>query len=137
LFGGWADPYGALDKWLAQEDDLLAGREPRTTGDGLTVDSLVQQFLETKDNLRKTGELTERSLEDYKLAGTKLIEVVGRNRPVTDLRPDDFEKLRTESTKANQAKVRSTIQRFGNTTKPFNSTRRRIVCRIQPKVSLT
>jgi len=51
LFGPWDDPHGALDKWLAQKDDLLAGRKPRATGDGLTVRSLVNQFLETKEAL--------------------------------------------------------------------------------------
>ena len=51
LFGPWADPQAALDKWLAQKDDLLAGREPRATGDGLTVDSLVNQFLASKETL--------------------------------------------------------------------------------------
>ena len=99
LFGPWDDPQGALDKWLAQKDDLLAGREPRETGDGLTVDFLVQQFLATKEALVDNGELTRRHWEDYKVTGTKLIEVFGRNRLVTDLRPDDFEKLRKEFTK--------------------------------------
>jgi hypothetical protein len=98
-FGPWADPQVALDLWLAQKDDLLVGLEPRPTGEGLTVDSLVQQFLETKDSLLKTGELAERSFEDYRLTCTKLIEVFGRNRLGTDLRPDDFERLRKEFTK--------------------------------------
>lgn len=99
FFGPWDDPQGALDKWLQQKDDLLAGREPRVTGDGLTVRSLVNQFLESKELMVNTGELTERSWEDYKLTGIKLVEVFGRTRLVSDLRPADFETLRTEFTK--------------------------------------
>lgn len=106
LFGPWADPQAALDKWLAQRDDLLAGREPKPNGDGLTVDALVQQFLETKYNLVKAGELKERSFEDYKFTGAKLIEVFGRNRHVTDLRPDDFQRLRKEFIKGQGEKRR-------------------------------
>jgi hypothetical protein len=34
-FGPWADPQAASDKYLAQEEALLAGRRPRA--DGLTV----------------------------------------------------------------------------------------------------
>jgi len=44
------DPNGqaALDKWLAQKDDLLAGRTPRPASDGLTVRDLANRFLTTK-----------------------------------------------------------------------------------------
>jgi len=106
FFGPWDDPQGALDKWIEQKDDLLAGREPRVVGEGLTVRSLVNQFLETKENLVKTGELAQRTWEDYKLIGVKLVGVFGRTRLVTDLRPADFEKLRREFTKGQGKKRR-------------------------------
>ncbi len=106
LFGPWADPQAALDKWLAQRDDLLAGREPRVTGEGLTVVSLVNQFLESKEKQKNTGELTERSFEDYDLICGKIIDVFGRNRVVTDLRADDFERLRAELAKGRGANPR-------------------------------
>ena len=106
FFGPWADSQAALDKWLAQKDDLLASREPRATGEGLTVESLVNQFLETKEALVDNGELTRRHWQDYKLTGVKLVEVFGRKRLVTDLRPDDFEKLRKEFAKGHGKKRR-------------------------------
>ncbi len=106
LFGPWADWQAALDKWLAQKDDLLAGREPRVTGEGLTVVSLVNQFLESKELMKDAGELTERSFEDYDVTCGQIIDVFGRNRLVTDLRPDDFERLRTELAKGRGKKRR-------------------------------
>ena len=47
-FGKWNDPDVALAKYLDQKDDLHAGRTPRTTGDGLSVRDLLNQFLTAK-----------------------------------------------------------------------------------------
>ncbi len=103
FFGPWNDPAGALNKWLDQKDDLLAGREPRAAGDGLTVYSLVNQFLESKERLVENGEMTPRHWENCKVAGIKLVASVGRRRLVTDLRPADFERLRKEFAKTHGA----------------------------------
>ncbi|MHC4405971.1 MAG: hypothetical protein ACYTG0_40555 [Planctomycetota bacterium] len=46
-FGPWSDPEAALETYLAQKDDLLAGREVRN-GEGLTVRELVNHFLTSK-----------------------------------------------------------------------------------------
>ena len=86
FFGPWNDPQGAVNRWLDQKDDLLAGREPRAIGEGLTVRSLVNQFLETKEALVNAGELTGRHWEDCRLTGVTLVEVFGRSRLVADLR---------------------------------------------------
>jgi len=97
-FGPWDDPEGALNLYLDQKDDLLAGREPRN-GDGLTVRELVNRFLASKESRVKTGELKQRSWEDYDATCGRVIEVFGRNRLVTDLRPTDLERLRGEFAK--------------------------------------
>ena len=49
-FGPWADPDVALEKWLREEDDLLAGREP-SNGEGLTIVQLTNHFLTSKRRL--------------------------------------------------------------------------------------
>jgi hypothetical protein len=98
-FGTWDDPQGSLEMWLAQKDDLLAGREPSAPGDGLTVFGLVNKCLESKELAVATGELTKRSWDDYHLIGGVIIKMFGENRSVTDLRAADFEKLKHEFTK--------------------------------------
>jgi integrase len=51
-FGVWADPQAALEKWLEQKDDLLAGRMPRKKkGDAGTLAELCNRFITTKSKL--------------------------------------------------------------------------------------
>jgi len=99
-FGPWDDPQGALDTYLAQKDDLIAGRTPRdSTKDGCTVEELVNKFLASKEQLVESGELTQRSFDDYHRDCRKVVAVFGHHRLVEDLTPDDFERLRTELAK--------------------------------------
>src|SRR5881227_2205242 len=57
-FGPWADPDGALVKYLEQKDALHAGRKPRVGTEDATVKDLVNQFLNQKSALRDNGELS-------------------------------------------------------------------------------
>lgn len=96
-FGSIAkDPDGtaALNLWLDQKDDLLAGRTPRVKGDGLDVRGLVNAFLTSKENLVKSGELTARTFADYHSTCERIVTAFGKYRLVTDLASDDFEALR-------------------------------------------
>jgi len=99
-FGPWEDHQGSLDKYLAQKDDLFAGRAPRdVTADGCTVRKLVNSFLASKKQLVQSGELAQRSFDDYYRECERVIDVFGRHRMVEDLTPKDFERLRAEMTK--------------------------------------
>ena len=60
-FGPWADPNAALQKYLDQRDDLHAGRTPRVQGDGLTAAELANSFLTSKEHLRETGDIANRT----------------------------------------------------------------------------
>ncbi len=102
-FGKLDDPQAALAKWLDQKDDLLAGRTPRVSGDGLTVRDLVNKFLNSKRLQVESGELTARSWGDYHSTCERVVSVFGRTRLVTDLAADDFEKLRAEISKTRAA----------------------------------
>jgi integrase len=90
------DPKGeaALQKWLEQRDDLLAGRTPRPKTEGLTVAKLCNLFLNTKSHLRDTGEIKQRTYYEYNRTTDRIVETFGGNRLVTDLAVGDFERLR-------------------------------------------
>jgi integrase len=107
-FGPWADPQKALDKFLTQKDDLYSGRRPVDPDNVFTVEVLVNKFLAHKRHLLDTGELSPRSFRDYyhedkehKALGTcqQVIDLFGWDRPVTDLRPEDFAAYRVKVSK--------------------------------------
>jgi integrase len=95
------DPKGekALETWLDQKDDLLAGRTPRAKGDGLTVADLANHFLTFKQELRDSGELAPRSYDEYHATCEMVVGAFGRNRLVDDLAADDFQALRARFAK--------------------------------------
>lgn len=95
------DPKGeaALKLWLEQRDDLLAGRTPRTSKDGLTVHEACNRFLAAKEAQRNAGDITPRSFADYFATCKRLIDSFGKARLVDDLAADDFERLRASLAK--------------------------------------
>jgi integrase len=98
-FGPWSDPDGALAKYLEQKDDLRAGRKPREATEGVTVKELCNRFLNAKKALVESGELTNRSWQDYKAATDLIISHLGQGRLVADLGPDDFATFRNKLAK--------------------------------------
>ena len=74
----------------AVKDDLLAGRTPRTKGDGLTVRDLCNQFLTAKLAKLDSGEITHLTFNDYKQTTDRIIAQFGKTRLVSDLGADDF-----------------------------------------------
>ena len=59
FFGVWADPDAALNRWLQDKDDILAGRVRRVSSgcrNGPTLRELVNQFLTTKQRLTDSGD---------------------------------------------------------------------------------
>lgn len=95
-FGPWADPDGALDRWVAEKDYLTRGRTPpKITGDELTVGVLCDSFLHSKAKSVETGELHRRTYAGYHSACKRMASYFGRNRLADDLTASDFEELRT------------------------------------------
>ena len=76
-------------------DDLRAGRTPRPKEAEVTrLADAVNAFLEAKDALRESGEITSRSCSDYQATCGRMIDVLGRDRALIDLTPADLRTLR-------------------------------------------
>src|SRR5207249_4767913 len=86
-FGPWADPDGALDKYLAEKDSLHAGRKPRPDPEAVTVKDVANAFLNAKDALLAAGELSPHTRENYQRAADTLVRHLGKSRLVSDLDP--------------------------------------------------
>jgi integrase len=93
-FGPWEDPDGALEEYNRQKDDLHAGRKPKEDTEGTTVKELCNRFLNAKQALVDTGELSPRTWTGYKQTTDEIISAFGKGRLVCDLDPDDFAALR-------------------------------------------
>jgi integrase len=87
-------PDAALASYLEQKDDLMAGRTPRPEHDALVVKDAVNAFLNSKDRLVASGELTQRTRDEYKVGTDEIVAAFGKRRRVADLGPDDFASLR-------------------------------------------
>ena len=95
-FGPWDNPQAALDRYLEHRDDLHAGRTPRLQGDVLTLRDLASQFVTAKQHQLDTGEITQRTFDDYHATCKRLLQALGKTRRVADLTPDDFVTLRKQ-----------------------------------------
>jgi len=84
----------AIDLYRLQVDDLRAGRVPRQDPDALTIGDLCNLFLEAKERLLRSGDLSQRCFDDYRRTCKRLIKHFGKQRAVMDLRPVDFDELR-------------------------------------------
>jgi hypothetical protein len=100
-FGPWDDPDGAMKKYLEQKDALHAGRTPRPDPAALTVKDLANAFLIAKSEARDAGELSPRTLDDYRSIMVMLVEGLGKQRGVTTLDPQDFAALKNKLAKRN------------------------------------
>ena len=98
-FGPWDNWRAALDNYLAQQDDLHAGRTPRPDPEALTIKRLCNAFIQQKQALVDTGELSPRTLREYKDACEEIGAAFGPSRLVADLRPEDFAVLRRRMAK--------------------------------------
>src|SRR5262245_20700562 len=85
----------ALKEYARVREDLEAGRKPRPADDeARTVADVVNSFLTEKRRRVDAGELSARTWSDYDAACEAVVESFGRDGAVSDLRPDDFAKLR-------------------------------------------
>ncbi len=116
------DPDGerALNKWLDEKDDHLAGRTPRSRSGALTVTDLCDRFLVYKDELLQSGELAQRTFDGYKTVTDLLVAKYGHH-VASEMRPEDFQTLRAGMAKrwgpirlGNQIQVVRSVFKYGH-----------------------
>lgn len=93
-FGTWEDPDAALQLYEFQRESLYAGREPTTPSDDVTAHLLCNAFLTAKKSRLHSGDLTQRSYDDYYRTCENILNEFGRERTVESLQPSDFDALR-------------------------------------------
>ena len=95
-FGTWDDPEAALQRYVDHKDDLMAGRVDMVATEGLSLRDLVNAFLTSKKLLVETGDLSERSFDDYYATCERLLKFFGKSVLVTNLTAANFEQLRAD-----------------------------------------
>ncbi|MEL7335580.1 MAG: tyrosine-type recombinase/integrase [Planctomycetota bacterium] len=86
----------ALDKFLSQRDDIMAGREPQVSSRITTVAELCNHYLHAQRKKCESGMLKESSWKDCKHSATLLCSLLGAESGVENLRPKHFAAARDE-----------------------------------------
>lgn len=97
-FGPWNDPQGALEKYLTDIDEILAGRNPRKLRSVVGVESeggcsirfLLNSFLTAKQSRVDANQLSLKMFTQYRAACDRIADYFGRDTRVTALKPTDF-----------------------------------------------
>ncbi|MEZ6097850.1 MAG: site-specific integrase [Pirellulaceae bacterium] len=98
-FGSWDDWTSALEEYQRVRDYLQAGKTPPPDEGEITVQVLCNQFLEIKDNLVRSGDITTRTFSEYQGTCTMLVDVLGKRMMATHVGPSDFIRIRTRLAK--------------------------------------
>ncbi len=96
---GDEDGQKAIELWLEQKDDLLAGRTPRVHPEGFTVRELCDRFLVNRRGKMESNELALVSFQDYFQTCKRILDAFGPTRLVSDLDASDFERFRRSMAK--------------------------------------
>lgn len=92
-FGVWANPEAALNQYLNEVPYWQAGRTPPTTS--TTVADILNDFLGDKVRLLQTGEIGQRTYNEYEAVCDTIAEKLGYAKPVAVLSFDDISELRS------------------------------------------
>jgi integrase len=100
-FGPWADPDGALAKYLERKDALHAGRPHRPDPQALTVKDVANTFLNARREALEAGDLSPRTWADYRAIMDVMVAGLGKQRGALTLDPQDFAALKSKLSKRN------------------------------------
>lgn len=104
----------ALSRYMSERDALQAGLvvRPEPTPAQVTLKTGCETLLAQKQSLVTTGELSSRTLADYRSASKRLLAHFGPHRLLTDLRPVDFIPFREKCSENRSAVTTGNTLRF-------------------------
>lgn len=95
-----SDAEAALRKYLDTRDAIQAGRTPETYNpEGCSLREAVNSFLTAKQNRVDSGELSPLTFADYYKTCQRVLDHFGKERSVSTLGPQDFERFRAQLSK--------------------------------------
>ena len=119
-FGLWADPEGALKRYHEVASNLAAGRPARTPEQNkLTIRELANEFLTFKQHKVDTGELAQRTFDEYRDTCERLIRVLGRDAIVEQTQSAELLKIREDIAKSRPS-IKTLANEIGRTRVVFN-----------------
>lgn len=114
-FGPWSNPQAALDKYLDEKDNILAGRPragkpaPSATPGATPLSVVLEAFFEEKEGACETGDITERTLGEYKAICRIIGDTLGDDTPIDAIGTVEFSRLRRKLGMGKRGKVVSPV----------------------------
>lgn len=118
FFGVWTDWQQALQNYLDQKDVLRlpahqrAKTESNLTQNGVTVADLCNSFLNFKNRMVESNELSYRTWQDYYRVSKLIVEYFGKGRSIETISTDDFSLFRSELAKSRGAVALGNVVRL-------------------------
>ena len=92
-FGPWADAPAAIERYKAEIDDIMAGRDPAARAalaGGLAVADGLGHFLDAKERARDRGDISAKTWRNYRETCEKMTTLWGPGRLLESLSDLDF-----------------------------------------------
>ena len=99
FFGVWEEPEAALETFVDQKDEILAGRDPKrqrgvATPGSMTVADVVNHYLESLNARLVRGQVSARHFSDSVATGEFVVRHFGRRVEAAALKAADFADFR-------------------------------------------
>ena len=99
-FGKWEIGWqAALAAYQEVADYLHSGRRPPTDPNAVTVRYVCNHFLTAKEKLCESGDITQRTFDDYRRTAVRVADELGKDIAVASLTVTDFDNLRKSLSK--------------------------------------
>jgi integrase len=103
-FGRYPDWESAVKKYDDEKHALHSGRKPRQPTEGATLADLLNRFLYSKKLAVESGDITQRTYNEYEKTCDKISAAIDKATPLADLEAEDLAQLRAKLAKGKNGK---------------------------------